>query len=132
MTDRRPLILGLLALVALLALGGAYVFEFSRGGQMRSAEADFMARMEAEGRTRPAFDSSPAPRTATRNEATLEEWYGATDPAVANPAGVAAEGTSTEPVDNSHLINDTRPFGAPMDDAADGDQAGEAEAATLP
>lgn len=72
-----------------------------------------MARMEEEGRTLPRYAPAAAVRSARKADPALSDWYGATDPGVTNPTGNENPGMSTEPEDNSFLIDDTRPaFGA--------------------
>lgn len=108
------MLLALLAAVVLLAFGGIFWLNPPRSLEMRSAETDFNARL-ASGESKLKKGTAAMKAAALRktlsqrdNDAALADWYGQTDTGVKQPAGAR-----TDPVDESYLINDTRPFGAP-------------------
>lgn len=79
MTVSRPVIVALLAAIALASFGLAWVFlDLGRESNMRSAEKDFLTRLRT-GELRSAAEKQapkPAP-SADRgeNEADLASWY---------------------------------------------------------
>ena len=108
------MLLALFGAVALLVLGGIFWLNPPRSLQMRSAEGDFNSRIES-GESKLVKNTVAMKKAALRkrldqrdNNAALADWYGETNTAVKQPTGA-----KTDPVDESYLINDTRPFGAP-------------------
>lgn len=102
MTVSRPLIIALLAILAVAAFGLAWVkMDLGRSGDMRSAEADFHARLKSgasspfsAGYRQPTARDAPASPPATEPDA-LDAWYA--DTAGQATASGFADDTDAQP-----------------------------------